>query len=83
PTALTVPAVTSAFAVIDFHGAKRTLQARPVSAAFWVRPFLDCAPPRMSRAGYGDLLARFVAYGDWFLGYRLGVMARYDESAFR
>jgi glycerol-1-phosphate dehydrogenase [NAD(P)+] len=36
----------------------------------------------MSRAGYGDLLARFVAFGDWFLGYRLGVMDRYDESAF-
>ncbi len=83
PTALTVTAFTSAFAVIDFHGAKRTLQSRPVSAAFWVRPFLECAPPRMSRAGYGDLLARFVAYGDWFLGYRLGVMDRYDESAFR
>jgi glycerol-1-phosphate dehydrogenase [NAD(P)+] len=83
PTALTVTAFTSAFAIIDFHGAKRTLQSRPVSAAFWVRPFLECAPPGMSRAGYGDLLARFVAYGDWFLGHRLGVMERYDESAFR
>ena len=83
PTALTVTAFTSAFAIIDFHGAKRTLQSRPVSAAFWVRPFLECAPPAMSRAGFGDLLARFVAYGDWFLGHRLGVMERYDESAFR
>ncbi len=83
PTALTVTAFTSAFAIIDFHGAKRTLQSRPVSAAFWVRPFLECAPAGMSRAGYGDLLARFVAYGDWFLGHRLGVMERYDESAFR
>jgi glycerol-1-phosphate dehydrogenase [NAD(P)+] len=63
PTALTVTAFTSAFAIIDFHGAKRTLQSRPVSAAFWVKPFLECAPPAMSRAGYGDLLARFVAYG--------------------
>jgi glycerol-1-phosphate dehydrogenase [NAD(P)+] len=83
PTALTVTAFTSAFAIIDFHGAKRTLQSRPVSAAFWVRPFLECAPATMSRAGYGDLLARFVAYGDWLLGHRLGVMERYDESAFR
>ena len=83
PTALTVTAFTSAFAVIDFHGAKRTLPSRPVSAAFWVKPFLECAPIRMSRAGYGDLLARFVAYGDWLLGYRLEVMERYDESAFR
>jgi glycerol-1-phosphate dehydrogenase [NAD(P)+] len=37
----------------------------------------------MSRAGYGDLLARFVAYGDWYLGKCLGVMDRYDELAFR
>jgi glycerol-1-phosphate dehydrogenase [NAD(P)+] len=83
PTALTVTAFTSAFAIMDFHGAKRTLQSRPVSAVFWVRPFLECAPAGMSRAGYGDLLARFVAYGDWYLGHRLGVMERYDESAFR
>jgi len=83
PTALTVTAFTSAFAIIDFHGAKRTLQSRPVTAAFWVKPFLESAPAAMSRAGYGDLLARFVAYGDWFLGHRLGVMERYDESAFR
>ena len=44
PTALTVTAFTSAFAIIDFHGAKRTLQSRPVSAAFWVRPFPGMRP---------------------------------------
>ena len=83
PTALTVTAFTSSFAVLDFHGAKRTLVSRPVTAAFWVAPFLESAPTRMSRAGYGDLLARFIAYGDWFLGYRLGVMDRYDEIPYR
>jgi glycerol-1-phosphate dehydrogenase [NAD(P)+] len=83
PTALTVTAFTSSFAVLDFHGAKRTLESRPASATFWVAPFLESAPDRMSRAGYGDLLARFVAYGDWFLGHRLGVMDRYDECAYR
>jgi glycerol-1-phosphate dehydrogenase [NAD(P)+] len=35
----------------------------------------------MSRAGYGDLLARFLAYGDWYLGKCLHVMDRYDECA--
>ena len=83
PTALTVTAFTSSFSVIDFHGAKRTQVSREVTATFWVKPFLECAPLRMSRAGYGDLLARFVAYGDWFLGYRLGVMDRYSERSFR
>lgn len=83
PTALTVTAFTSAFAIIDFHGAKRTQMSREVSAAFWVESILRCAPHRMSRAGYGDLLARFVAYGDWYLGACLGVMDRYDETALR
>jgi len=83
PTALTVTAFTSAFAVLDFSGAKRTLVSRPVTATFWVAPFLESAPARMSRAGYGDLLARFVAYGDWFLGHSLGVMDRYDEGPYR
>ncbi|MDX9821183.1 MAG: iron-containing alcohol dehydrogenase [Syntrophales bacterium] len=83
PTALTVTAFTSAFAVLDFSGAKRTQVSREVTAACWIQPFLANAPGGMSRAGYGDLLARFVAYGDWFLGHRLGVMEHYDELAFR
>ena len=83
PTALTVTAFTSAFAILDFSGAKRTLLSRPVTATFWVEPFLESAPARMSRAGYGDLLARFIAYGDWLIGYRLGVMDRYDEGPYR
>jgi len=83
PTALTVTAFTSAFSVIDLFGAKRTQLSREIAATFWIRSILERAPPRMSRAGYGDLLARFVAYGDWYLGKRLGVMDRYDETAFR
>jgi glycerol-1-phosphate dehydrogenase [NAD(P)+] len=83
PTAPTVTAFTSSFAVLDFSGAKRTLISRPVTTTFWVEPFLESAPARMSRAGYGDLLARFVAYGDWFLGYHLGLMDRYVEGPYR
>jgi glycerol-1-phosphate dehydrogenase [NAD(P)+] len=83
PTALTVTAFTSAFSIIDVHGAKRTQPSRVIDATFWVQSILECAPVRMSRAGYGDLLARFLAYGDWYLGWQLGVMDRYDECAFR
>jgi glycerol-1-phosphate dehydrogenase [NAD(P)+] len=81
PTALTVTAFTSAFSIIDWHGAKRTRISRNISATFWIESILECAPPRMSRAGYGDLLARFLAYGDWYLGTCLHVMDRYDECA--
>lgn len=83
PTALTVTAFTSSFAVLETSGAKRTQISQAIGAAFWYQGVLSCAPIQMSRAGYGDLLARFVAYSDWYLGHKLGVMDRYDELAFR
>ena len=83
PTALTVTAFTSSFAVLEESGAKRTRVSRPVDACFWFGPVLQAAPAAMSRAGYGDLLARFMAYADWYLSAQLGVAARYDELAYR
>jgi glycerol-1-phosphate dehydrogenase [NAD(P)+] len=83
PTALTVTAFTSAFSVLEKTGAKKTHMSRRIDATFWIENILSCAPAPMSRAGYGDLLARFVAYGDWFLGHQLGIMERYDELAYR
>lgn len=83
PTALTVTAFTSHFAVLEEAGAKRTRLSRQVDTCLWYSPVLGSAPLEMTRAGYGDLLARFVAYGDWFLGWSLGIAERYDELAFR
>lgn len=83
PTALTVTAFTSHFAVLEESGAKRTRLSRRVDSCLWFTPVLSSAPIEMSRAGYGDLLARFVAYGDWYLAWKLGVATRYDELAFR
>lgn len=83
PTALTVTAFTSHFAVLEEAGAKRTRLSRRVDACFWYFPVISSAPLEMTRAGYGDLLARFVAYGDWYLAWKLGVAERYDELAFR
>jgi glycerol-1-phosphate dehydrogenase [NAD(P)+] len=83
PTALTVTAFTSHFAVLEEAGAKRTRLSRRVDHCVWFAPVLASAPIAMTRAGYGDLLARCVAYGDWFLSWRLGVAERYDELAFR
>jgi len=82
PTALTVTAFTSHFAVLEESGAKRTRLSRTVDHCLWYAPVLSAAPQAMTRAGYGDLLARFVAYGDWYLGWKLGVAERYDELAF-
>ncbi|WP_186648555.1 iron-containing alcohol dehydrogenase [Fluviispira vulneris] len=83
PTAMTVTAFTSSFSVVDISGAKRTRQSKDIYATFWIEPLLKAAPMELSRAGYGDLLARFVAYGDWYLGFKLGISENYDELAFR
>jgi glycerol-1-phosphate dehydrogenase [NAD(P)+] len=83
PTALTVTAFTSHFAVLEEAGAKRTRLSRRVDFCLWFAPVLASAPLEMTRAGYGDLLARFVAYGDWYLAWRFGIADRYDELAWR
>ncbi|BBH54433.1 iron-containing alcohol dehydrogenase [Fluviispira sanaruensis] len=83
PTAMTVTAFSSSFSVVDISGAKRTRQSKDIYATFWLTPLLQAAPMELSRAGYGDLLARFVAYGDWYLGFKLGISEKYDELAFR
>lgn len=83
PTALTVTAFTSAFAVIDEGGAKRTQKSRTLDATVWIADILTAAPIEMCRAGYGDLLARFVAYGDWYVAHCFGLDDGYDELAFR
>jgi len=83
PTALTVTAFTSHFAVLEEAGAKRTRMSRRVDECVWFFPVISAAPQEMTGAGYGDLLARFVAYGDWYLAWKLGVAERYDELAHR
>lgn len=67
PTALTVTAYTSAFAVLESNGVKRTQSSRLPHTTLWVEPFLRHAPAPMNRAGYGDLLAGALASADWAL----------------
>ena len=83
PTATTVTAFTSAFSVVDIDGAKRTRPSQNIHATFWIEPLLKAAPLSMLKAGFGDLLAFFVAYGDWYLGHELNLSDNYDEIAFR
>ena len=83
PTATTVTAFTSAFSVVDISGAKRTRISKNINATFWIEPLLKAAPISLTRAGFGDLLARFVAYGDWYLGSTLNMFDNYDEIALR
>eukprot|EP00741_Cyanophora_paradoxa_P017177 tig00020960_g16589.t1 len=83
PPALTVTAFTSAFAVIDFSGAKRTLMSLAPTATFWLAPVLRMAPAFVNRAGFGDLLAGLLANGDWYLGFKMQMFDEYHELAYR
>jgi glycerol dehydrogenase-like iron-containing ADH family enzyme len=83
PTAISVTAYTSSFAVLDWNGAKRTKPSKHIAATLWVKPFVANAPHRMSQAGYGDLIAPFLAYGDWALANILGLAPNYSLTAHR
>lgn len=82
PTALTVTAFTSAFAVIDEDGLKHTHPSRAVDATLWHFPFVCHAPLAMTRAGFGDMLAACLATADWCLAHRFGLVERFDAEPF-
>jgi len=73
PTAASVTAYTSALAVMTVDGVKRTLPARAPDAVVCDLRTLADAPRVLTQAGFGDVLARSVSYGDWFLANELGM----------
>ena len=73
PTAASVTAYTSALTVLLVDGVKRTLPARAPDYVFVDLTTLAEAPPVMTRAGFGDVLARSVSYGDWWLANQFGL----------
>lgn len=73
PTAASVTAFTSALSVLLVDGAKRTLPSAPPEVVVCDLPTLCEAPVAMTCAGFGDVLARSVSYGDWYLAAELGM----------
>lgn len=82
PTAISVTAYTSTFAVLDFNGAKRTKTSRCPNFVLWISSYVSNAPHRMTQAGFGDLLAPFLAYGDWALANALEMAPTYSDASF-
>ncbi|MFQ5805574.1 MAG: iron-containing alcohol dehydrogenase [Phycisphaerae bacterium] len=72
PTAASVTAYTSALAVLTMDGVKRTLPAVPPDVVICDLRTLGDAPRVMTQAGFGEVLARSVSYGDWYLANQLG-----------
>jgi glycerol-1-phosphate dehydrogenase [NAD(P)+] len=73
PTAASVTAYTSALAALLVDGVKRSFaSAAPDVVICDLRTLAD-APLAMTKAGFGDVLARGVSYGDWYLANRIGM----------
>lgn len=83
PTAASVTAYTSSLAVLLVDGVKRTLPASLPEAVVADLTVLAEAPAELTRAGFGDVLARSVAYGDWYLASQLGLTEGFDGLATR
>jgi len=79
PTAASVTAFTSALSVLLIDGVKRTLPSAPPEYVIADGAILAGAPRAMTLAGFGDVLARSVSYGDWYLAARLGMAEGYSE----
>lgn len=80
-TANSVSAYTSNMAPTFVDGVKRTLPSRYPDILVCDLKTLRDAPPAMTVAGVGDLLAAFGSYADWWLAYRLGLDSTYTEFA--
>lgn len=83
PTAASVTAYASALAVLLVDGVKRTLPAAPPEAIVADLRVLAEAPAAMTRAGFGDVLARSVSYGDWYLAAQLDMTEGFNDVASR
>ncbi len=73
PTAASVTAYTSALAALTIEGVKRTLPASPPEVLICDLATLADAPRIMTQAGFADVLARGVSYGDWYLASQFGM----------
>ncbi len=82
PTACTVTAFTSSMAVLAVGGVKRTLPSRAPDVVLVDLTMIRDAPVELTRAGFGDLMARCTAYGDWYLGDVFGVDETFNTVPF-
>ena len=79
-TANTVTAFTSNNAVLLKDGVKRTFHSRFPDVLVSDLRVLACAPIELTRAGIGDMTAKWVCYGDWYLANRAGVAPTFSEA---
>jgi glycerol-1-phosphate dehydrogenase [NAD(P)+] len=81
PTAASMNGYLSANASITMAQHKKTLPAHMPIGVFCDLGVISKAPPRLSKAGLGDSLARSTAQADWLLSHLL-LDTDYDELPF-
>lgn len=81
PTAASMNGYLSANASISVSGYKKTCAARMPLAVFCDMSVIAAAPPRLSKSGLGDSLARPTAQADWLLSHLL-LETPYDDTPF-
>jgi glycerol-1-phosphate dehydrogenase [NAD(P)+] len=79
-TATSVNGYADPFSVLLRHGVKRTTPSRWPDALVIDPAVLQDAPPELSRAGAGDLLAMFTATADWYLASVIGLASGPDPG---
>jgi glycerol-1-phosphate dehydrogenase [NAD(P)+] len=71
PTAASMDGYASGVAAMEFAGVKVSFPARAPRAIFADPAVLAAAPPALTRAGLGDLLAKATARVDWLASHLL------------
>jgi glycerol-1-phosphate dehydrogenase [NAD(P)+] len=78
-TANSVNAFSDDMAVLLIHGVKRTVPSRWPDALVIDLETVRSAPPRLNRAGVGELVAMFTAPADWRLAAAVGLDDTWDR----
>jgi len=71
PTAASMNGYTSAIAAVLKEGVKRTLPCHQPVGIFADPEVIRSAPPRLNRAGFGDLLSKPFSNADWLLSHHI------------
>ena len=65
PTAASVDGFCSSVAAMTWHGCKKTLTAVAPKIVVADTDIIKNAPMRLTRAGFGDMLGKYIALADW------------------
>ena len=65
PTAASVDGFCSSVAAMTWNGCKKTLTAKSPKIVVADTDVFMCAPIRLTRSGFGDMIGKYVALTDW------------------